>query len=127
MRAFPPQISRRTYVAAGPVAAVALLEEEADTAVGEDSLLHGEALLVVSSGDPHHVALELVPEGVGLHLLAHALLVERSDLRKLKLNFLSSLSSVRSYLQLISNLHELLTASGWERKVDFHFSDFLSL
>ena len=66
---------------------MSLLEEEPDTAVGEDSLLHGETLLVVSSGDSHHVALELVSEGVGLHLLAHALLVERSDLRKNKMYF----------------------------------------
>ena len=79
--------SAGTHVAPRPEAAVSLLEEEPDTAVGEDSLLHGEALLVVSSGDSHHVALELVSEGVGLHLLAHALLVERSDLRKNKMYF----------------------------------------
>ena len=60
---------------------MALLEQEPHTAVGEDALLHGEALLVVAPGDPHHVPLELIPEGVGLHLLAHTLLVERSDLR----------------------------------------------
>merc|ERR1719205_588478 len=75
------------------VAAVALLEEEPHTAVGEDALLHGEALLVVSSSDSHHVSLELISEGVGLDLLAHTLLIERS------------------YLQLISNLDEFLAAS----------------
>ena len=55
---------------------VALLEQEPHTAVGEDALLHGEALLVVAARDPHHVALELVSEGVGLDLLTHPLLVE---------------------------------------------------
>ena len=69
-----------THIAPCSVAAVALLEEEPHTAVGEDALLHGEALLVVSSGDSHHVSLELISEGVGLDLLAHTLLIERSHL-----------------------------------------------
>ena len=71
-----------THIAPRSVAAVALLEQEPHTAVGEDALLHGEALLVVASGDPDHVALELISQGVGIHLLAHALLIERSHLRR---------------------------------------------
>lgn len=44
-----------------------------------DSLLHGETLLVVTTGNLEHVALELVTEEVSLNLLAHSLLVEASD------------------------------------------------
>ncbi len=41
----------------GPIAGLALLEEESDSAVGEHTLLHREALLVVAATDAHHVAL----------------------------------------------------------------------
>ena len=44
-------------LSAGPVAGVALGQEEADAAVGQDALLHGEALLVVAAADAHNVAL----------------------------------------------------------------------
>ncbi len=66
--------------AARAVARVALGEQQADALVGEDALLHGEALLVVAARDAEHVALPLVAERVGLDLLAHPLLVEASDL-----------------------------------------------
>lgn len=55
----------------GAVAGVAVGEEEADTAGVEDTLLHGETLLVVSSGDAEDVALELVADGVTGDLSAH--------------------------------------------------------
>lgn len=55
----------------GAVAGVAVGEEEADTAGVEDTLLHGETLLVVSSGDAEDVALELVADGVTGNLSAH--------------------------------------------------------
>ena len=82
---------------------------------GPGYLLHGEALLVVSTGDPQHVALELkadrfneelkknnkqefkiwkyliiwqqdeaithlIPKSIALNLLAHSLLIERTNL-----------------------------------------------
>ena len=47
---------------------------------GEDSLLHGETLLVVSAGDAADIALPLVTNGVHLHCGADALLVENADL-----------------------------------------------
>jgi hypothetical protein len=50
-----------------------------DTLV-EDTLSHGETLLVVSSGDLEDVALELVAEGVDLDLCAHTLIEEDSAL-----------------------------------------------
>lgn len=42
----------------GTVAGVALAEQQAHTAVGEHTLLHGEALLVISPADAHHITLE---------------------------------------------------------------------
>merc|ERR1719442_170631 len=83
-------------VTPGSVASVSLVEEQPHATVGQHSLLHGEALLVVAAGDPHHVTLELVSEGVCLDLLTHPLLVEGP------------------HLQLISNLEELLASRGWE-------------
>ena len=47
---------------------------------GEDSLLHGESLLVVSARDAADIALPLVTDGVHLHRGADALLVEDADL-----------------------------------------------
>lgn len=43
---------------AGTVAGVALAEQQAHTTVGQHTLLHGEALLVVASADAHHIALQ---------------------------------------------------------------------
>ena len=63
-----------------PVAGVVLVQEKADTALGEDTLLHWESLLVVAAGDPEDVALPLVSESGGVNLGAHALLVERTNL-----------------------------------------------
>ncbi len=42
--------------AALAVARVALGQQKADTFTGEDTLLHGHALLVVAAGDPEHVS-----------------------------------------------------------------------
>lgn len=57
--------------AAGAVAGVAIGQQEADTGGLQDTLLHRETLLVVSTGDAEDVALPLVAEGVGGDLLAH--------------------------------------------------------
>ena len=70
-----------THITSWSVARLTLAQEKPDTLVGQDTLLHGESLLVVSSSDPHDVALELVAEGVGLELLAHPLLVKGSHLK----------------------------------------------
>lgn len=48
--------------------------------VGQDTLLHGESLLVVAAGDAQLVALPLVTEDIGLHNLSHTLLVEDAQL-----------------------------------------------
>ena len=61
---------------------MALAEQESDTTVGEDTLLHGEALLVVASGDPEDIALPLVAEGGSVDLHAHTLLIEGTNLKE---------------------------------------------
>lgn len=43
---------------AGTVAGVALAEQQAHAAVGQDTLLHGKTLLVVASADANHITLE---------------------------------------------------------------------
>lgn len=53
------------------VAGVSLGEEKTDTGRVHDTLLHGETLLVVSTGDAEDVALELVADGVTRNLSAH--------------------------------------------------------
>lgn len=64
------------------VAGVTLAEKETDAAGGENSLLHGEALLVVASGDAENVTLPLLAEGEGVNLHTHTLLVEGTNLEQ---------------------------------------------
>uniref|UniRef100_A0A8C7HD04 Uncharacterized protein n=1 Tax=Oncorhynchus kisutch TaxID=8019 RepID=A0A8C7HD04_ONCKI len=59
--------------------------------MGQHTLLHGEALLVVASADAHH--------GISSHLCGHTLLVEGSQ------------------LALIIHFNQLLTASGRKRDI----------
>jgi len=66
--------------ATGAVAGVAVGEEEADTGWMHDTLLHWEALLVVSAGDAEDVALELVADAVARNLVSHAALHEDTEL-----------------------------------------------
>lgn len=42
----------------GAVAGMALAEQQADTAVSQDTLLHGEALLVVATAYPDNITLQ---------------------------------------------------------------------
>jgi hypothetical protein len=46
--------------------------------VGEDTLLHGEAVLVETTVDSENVALELFTKGICLNFLTHSLLEEDS-------------------------------------------------
>lgn len=61
---------------ADTVARVAVREEETDTVGQEDTLLHGETLLVVATSDAEDVALPLIAEGVTRNLLCDTLVVE---------------------------------------------------
>lgn len=87
---------------AGAVARVAISEEETDTSGVHDTLLHGETLLVVATGDLEDVALPLVTDGVTGNLLAHAAVHEDTE------------------TALILNLDELLRAVGGVRNVKLH-------
>jgi len=66
--------------AAGAVAAVAVGEEETGTGGEENTLLHGETLLVVTTGNLEEVTLELITERVTSDFGAHALLHEGTEL-----------------------------------------------
>lgn len=57
----------------------ALLEEQADAVGGEDTLHHGETLLVVATGDAENVALEGIAQKGAVHLGTHALVHEGLD------------------------------------------------
>lgn len=86
----------------GAVAALALGKEKAHTGVGEDSLLHGETLLVVSATDAHDVSLELIPQDAPVNLLGHAAVVKVLE------------------LLLVIDLNDLLHARGRVRNVHLH-------
>ena len=60
-------------VATSAVARVPIGEEKADTIGKQDTLFHGEPLLVVSAGDAKDVALPLVSQCVSLDFLCHFL------------------------------------------------------
>jgi hypothetical protein len=55
---------------------VAVGEEEADTVRKENTLLHRETLLVVTTSDTEDVALPLIADRIGGDLLGNALVVE---------------------------------------------------
>lgn len=62
--------------AAGAVARVTVGQKETDTVGKEDTLLHGETLLVVTAGNTENVTFPFVTEGVGGDFLSDPLLVE---------------------------------------------------
>jgi len=57
--------------------ALTLAEQKANAVGAENTLHHGETLLVVSARDAEPVALELIAKAVTADLLRHALVVER--------------------------------------------------
>jgi len=90
--------------AAGTVTRVALGEQQADTGGVHDTLLHGEALLVVAAGDLEDVTLELITDAVAGNLVSHAALHEDAE------------------LALIFDLDQLLGAVGRVRDVELHLA-----
>ena len=58
------------------VALVAFVEQETNTLIGQHTLHHGEALLVVSTGDAQLVALPFVAQTIGIDFLSDAFLHE---------------------------------------------------
>lgn len=57
-------------------------EEDAGSIVGEDSLLHLEALLVVASGDSEDVSFELLAEDFTIDFLTHSSVEERTATKR---------------------------------------------
>jgi len=55
-------------------------EEQPNSNVAQNSLLHWESLLVVSSRDPEDVALPLISEDINLDFRPDSLLIEDSEL-----------------------------------------------
>jgi hypothetical protein len=99
--------------AARTVAGMAFGEEESDTSGMHNTLLHGETLLVVATGDLENVALELITNAVAWDLGAHSAGIVRlrpssvcvfervSYLLSMKTrNFLSSSTSISFWLPL---------------------------
>jgi hypothetical protein len=88
--------------AARAVAGVAVSEQESDTGRVHDTLLHRETLLVVTTGDPEDVSLELVADAVARDFVTHAALHEDAE------------------LALIVNLDQLLGAIVGVGDVELH-------
>lgn len=81
------------------VTRVTLRQQQSDSGWVQDTLLHWETLLVVTTGDLEDVTLELVADSVTFDLLAHTLVVEGTQ------------------LVLVLNLDTLLGTVGWVRDV----------
>lgn len=99
--------------ATGTVARSTLGEEQLDTVGQQNTLLHGETLLVVSTSDLEDVALELVTDGVAGDLLAHTLLVENTNAA-----FIVDLD------QLLGAVGGVAVNRGERQSARSHFRDF---
>lgn len=53
-----------------------LSKKNSDSAVDEDTLLHGETLLVVTAGDSKSVTIELFSQNVSVDVGSHSSIVE---------------------------------------------------
>ena len=79
-----------------------LTQQQANSAVGQDTLLHGETLLIVPATDSGHITLPFFTHSISSNFCGHTLLVEGT-----KFSF-------------IIHFNELLAASGQERDVQLH-------
>lgn len=79
-----------------------ILEQETDTGICENTLFHGETLLVVTTSDLEHVALPFVAESIARDLGTHALVEEWTE------------------LTFIFNFDQLLATSCWIGDVQLH-------
>ena len=70
--------------------------------MGQDTLLHGETLLIVPATDSDHITLPFFTQSISSNFCGHMLLVEGT-----KFSF-------------TIHFNELLAASGWERDVQLH-------
>ena len=79
-----------------------LTQQQADMAMSQDTLLHGETLFVVPTTDSNHITLPLFIQSVGGNFCGHTLLI-----KGMKFAF-------------ITHFNEFLAASGWKRDVQLH-------
>jgi len=102
-------------LATGSVSAHALLQQESNTSMMKDTLLHTETLFVFTSSDSEHVALPLIAKRFGADLVRDSLLKKVAN------------------LVLIVDFDGFLLARGRVGDVDFHavwgifFVSFLSV
>lgn len=63
-------------LSSGSVAGLASTHKESNSTLDEDTLLHGETVLVVTTGNFEDVSLEFITENIAFNFLAHSLTVE---------------------------------------------------
>jgi hypothetical protein len=78
----------------GTITGVTLGEEQTNTVVQEDTLFHGETLLIVTTSNLHDVTLEFFTKSVSFNFLRNTLIIEDAQ------------------FTLISNFNKFLTTSG---------------
>jgi len=88
-------LSLSLSISSGSVTGVTVREKESDSVGEEDTLLHRETLLVVTTSDSEDVSLPFISNGVSWDFLSHPLFHKDSG------------SSV------IFQVDELLSAGGW--------------
>jgi hypothetical protein len=93
---------------------VSLSEEQTNTLVRQNTLHHGETLLVVSSRHLKDVALPFVTEKVGLNFLGNALVVEDAPTRSI------FVLAVELQLALVNDFNELLATGGRVSNVELN-------
>lgn len=69
----------------GSVALVALAHKESNSSLDEDTLLHGETILIVTTSDLEDVSLEFITKSVSFDFLAHSSTVEDGTRKNLEL------------------------------------------
>lgn len=111
-------------VTAGTVARMASGEKEASTPSKQDTLLHGEALLVVTTGNLEHIALPLITESVSLNFLSHTLIVENAATEKNTSVSLQSNPQAKVQLDLIDDLEELLKTGSRVGNIELHNNQY---
>lgn len=84
-------------------------EEDAGSIVGEDSLLHLEALLVVASSDSEDVSLELLAEDFSVDLLTHSSVEERTATKRVSE---TAKSRANLWLRRVKGCKPLLTCTS---------------
>jgi hypothetical protein len=69
-------LARALTSTTGTIARLTLGEEQANTLVEQDSLLHGETLFIITTGDLHDVTLVFFTQGISFNFLRDALIHE---------------------------------------------------